>query len=60
MKKELSLTETLAVPCPTCGATSGAKCELSTGQPRTNSHRDRRLIAKEQSLAGAFPIGVLF
>jgi hypothetical protein len=49
MKKELSLTETLAVPCPTCGAASGEKCELSTGQLRTNSHRDRRLIAKEQS-----------
>jgi len=34
-----------AVRCPTCGAEPGKKCELSTGQPRTEPHRDRRLIA---------------
>jgi len=43
MKKELSLKQVLAVPCPTCGAASGKKCELSTGQPRTEPHGDRRL-----------------
>jgi len=38
-KKKLAL----AVRCPTCGAKPGEKCELSTGQPRTDPHRDRRL-----------------
>jgi hypothetical protein len=33
----------LSVPCPTCGAKSGEKCELSTGLPRFEPHRDRRL-----------------
>lgn len=32
-------------PLSTCGAGSGEKCELSTGQPCTEPHRDRRLIA---------------
>ena len=43
--KELSAKKALAVTCPTCGAAPGEKCELSTGQPRTEPHRDRRLIA---------------
>ena len=37
----------LAAQCPTCGAAPGEKCELSTGQPRTDPHRDRRSIAKD-------------
>jgi hypothetical protein len=45
--KELSPKQVLAVRCPTCGAAPGEKCELSTGQPRTNPHRDRRLVAKD-------------
>jgi hypothetical protein len=49
MKKVLSLKQVLAVPCPTCGAKPGEKCELSAGQPRTDPHRDRRLIAKDQT-----------
>jgi hypothetical protein len=40
--------EALAVRCPTCGAKPGEKCELSTGLPRTNPHRDRRLVAAEK------------
>ena len=36
------------VPCPTCGAKPGEKCELSTGLPRTNPHRDRRLVASDE------------
>jgi len=40
--------EALAVCCPTCGAKPGEKCELSTGLPRTNPHRDRRLEASEK------------
>lgn len=39
--------QALAVWCPTCGAKPGERCELSTGQPRTDPHRDRRLIAKD-------------
>jgi hypothetical protein len=46
--KELSPKQVLAVRCPTCGAAPGEKCELSTGQSRTNPHRDRRLVAKDQ------------
>lgn len=48
MKKELTPKEALAVPGPTCGAAPGKKCELATGQPRTDPHRDRRLIAKDK------------
>jgi len=43
MKKQLSPKQVLAVRCPTCGAKPREKCELSTGQPRTEPHRDRRL-----------------
>jgi hypothetical protein len=39
----------LAIRCPTCGAAPGEKCELSTGLPRTNPHRYRRLIAADSS-----------
>jgi len=38
----------LAVRCPTCGGKPGEKCELSTGQPRTAPHRDRRLAASDK------------
>jgi len=38
----------LAVRCPTCGAKAGEKCELSTGLPRSEPHRDRRLKAAEK------------
>ncbi len=31
----------LKVRCPTCGAAPGERCELSTGLPRTEPHRDR-------------------
>jgi hypothetical protein len=50
MKQELSPKDVLAIRCPTCGAKPKEKCELSTGQPRTSPHQDRRLIAKEKSL----------
>ena len=38
----------LGVPCPTCGAAPGQKCELNTGYPRTTPHRDRRLDAADK------------
>jgi len=41
------LKDALAVRCPTCGAKPGEQCELSTGLPRTNPHRERRLVASE-------------
>jgi hypothetical protein len=47
MKKEHTRKDVLAVRCPTCGAEPGEQCELSTQQPRTKPHRDRRLIAKD-------------
>jgi hypothetical protein len=40
--------QSLAVRCPTCGAKPGEKCELSTGLPRTDPHRDRRLAGAEK------------
>jgi hypothetical protein len=48
IKKERSTKDALTVRCPTCGAKPGEKCELSTGLPRTDPHRDRRVIAKDQ------------
>jgi len=47
MSKKPTLKQVQAVRCPTCGAGPGEKCELSTGQPRTEPHRDRRLIAED-------------
>jgi hypothetical protein len=41
MQKELSLTKSLTVQCPTCGAAPRQKCELNSGQPRTDPHHDR-------------------
>jgi len=38
----------LEVRCPTCGAKPGEKCELGTGQPRTEPHRERRVAASEK------------
>ena len=35
----------MAVPCPTCGAKPGEKCELNAGLSTTEAHRDRRLAA---------------
>ena len=47
MSNRLAMEQIRAVPCPTCAAESGEKCELNTGQPRTEPHRDRRLIAAD-------------
>jgi hypothetical protein len=46
---EITPKQVLVVRCPTCGAALGVRCELGTGQPRTEPHRDRRLIAAEKS-----------
>jgi len=44
---ELTLKQILSVPCATCGAAVGEVCELHTGAPRTEPHRDRKLSAAE-------------
>jgi len=46
-EQRLGMKTTLTIRCPTCGAAPGKKCELTDGQPRADSHRDRRLIAKD-------------
>jgi hypothetical protein len=48
MKAEPSPKQILAVACPTCGAAPGKNCMLTTGQPRTKPHRERRLIASDK------------
>ncbi len=45
--KELTPKQILAVACNTCGAAIGEVCELHTGSPRTEPHRDRKLSAAE-------------
>ncbi len=45
--KELTSKQILSVPCNTCGAAIGEVCELHTGAPRTEPHRDRKLSAAE-------------
>jgi hypothetical protein len=53
MNTSMKITEkqAQAVRCPTCGAKPGEKCELTTGLPRTESHRDRRLTASDKKPA---------
>lgn len=45
--KELTPKQILSVPCDTCGAAVGEVCELYTGAPRIEPHRDRKLSAAE-------------
>ena len=45
--RKLTLKQMLSVPCTTCGAAVGEACELHTGDPRTEPHRDRMLSAAE-------------
>ena len=45
---KVSEKKVLSIRCPTCGAKPGEKCELSTGLPRTDPHRDRRLAASDK------------
>ena len=46
MTKKRTLKQVQAVRCPICGAGPGEKCELSTGQPRSEPHRNRLLKAE--------------
>ena len=45
--RELIPKQIVSVPCTTCGAAVGEACELHTGAPRTEPHRDRKLSAAE-------------
>ena len=45
--RELTAQQMSSVPCTTCGAAVGEACELHTGAPRTEPHRDRKLSAAE-------------
>jgi len=47
MSNRLAIEMIQIVPFPTCGAEPGQKCELHSGQFRTEPHRDRRLIAED-------------
>lgn len=49
--KELTAKQISSVPCTTCGAAIGEACELHTGAPRTEPHRDRKLSAIEAAEA---------
>jgi hypothetical protein len=48
MTPALTLTQILAIRCPTCGAAPGEKCELTTGLPRFEPHQARRLDAADK------------
>lgn len=46
---------TLRVPslkfsCPACGAEPGEKCEINSGQPRSESHVERKWTAQDHLL----------
>lgn len=45
--KELTLKQILFVSCPTCGAATQEVCELHTGAPRSEPHRERKACAAE-------------
>lgn len=45
--KELTPEQILSVRCLTCGAAPGEVCELNSGAPRTEPHRDRKLSAAD-------------
>jgi hypothetical protein len=46
-KKELTPKQLSSVPCPTCGAAAGERCELHSGAPRSEPHVDRKFAAIE-------------
>ena len=46
--RELTAKQTLSVRCTTCGAAVGEVCELHSGAPKTEAHRERKLRATEK------------
>lgn len=53
--KDLTAQQMAAVECPTCGAAVGEVCELNSGTPRFEPHRDRKLAAADAVEAKAAP-----
>jgi hypothetical protein len=49
--RKLTQDQLLSVPCPTCAVVINQPCELSTGTPRNEPHRSRKLDAAEQAQA---------
>ena len=47
------IPKVLSNECPTCGARPNEACELTTGQPRTEPHIDRRLAANRSKRKAA-------
>jgi len=47
MSNRSAIEKTQTIPCPTCDAQPGEKCEIHSGQPRTEPHRERRLAAED-------------
>jgi hypothetical protein len=45
--RPLNPAQILAIPCPTCGAAINEPCELMTGYPRNEPHRNRKLVAAD-------------
>ncbi len=45
--KDLTPKRLLSVPCPTCGAPAGKRCERYSGVPRKEPHVERKLAATE-------------
>jgi hypothetical protein len=45
--RRLSLKQIQSVACPTCAAAIQETCELHSGAPRFEPHRDRKLSAAE-------------
>jgi hypothetical protein len=45
--RDLTEDQLLSVRCPTCGAAIKERCELNTGRPRNEPHRDRKFLAAE-------------
>jgi hypothetical protein len=43
----LTKHQPLSVPCPTCGAVINEPCELTTGYPRNEPHRNRKFSAAD-------------
>jgi hypothetical protein len=45
--RDLTRKQILSIPCPTCGAAIEEPCELTTGYPRNEPHRNRKLVAAD-------------
>lgn len=44
----LTKDQLLSVPCPTCGVAIKESCALTTGYPRNEPHRNRKLAAADR------------